>query len=54
MPSPITLTSDGGVARLEWTGEVSTDELRREVAEALTGHTRPAELTPDALVHTPG
>ena len=40
MPSPITLTSEHGVARLEWEGEVSTDELRREVAEALTGHTR--------------
>ncbi|MCF6379677.1 NUDIX hydrolase [Nocardioides KLBMP 9356] len=40
MPSPITLTSADGVARLEWTGEVSTDELRRVVAEALTGHTR--------------
>ena len=40
MPSPITLTSGDGVARLQWQGEVSTDELRREVAEALTGHTR--------------
>ncbi|NYE37762.1 8-oxo-dGTP pyrophosphatase MutT (NUDIX family) [Nocardioides cavernae] len=40
MPSPISLTSDDGVARLEWDGEVSTDELRREVASALTGHSR--------------
>jgi 8-oxo-dGTP pyrophosphatase MutT (NUDIX family) len=40
VPSPITLTSDEGVARVEWAGEVSTDELRRVVAEALTGHTR--------------
>ncbi|HEV2796335.1 MAG TPA: NUDIX hydrolase [Nocardioides sp.] len=40
MPSPITVTSDDGVARLDWAGEVSTDELRRVVAEALTGHTR--------------
>jgi len=40
VPSPITLTSDGEVARLEWSGEVSTDELRREVAEALVEHTR--------------
>ena len=40
MPSPIILTSHDGVARLAWQGEVSTDELRREVAGALTGHTR--------------
>ncbi len=40
MPSPITLTSHDGVARLAWEGEVSTDELRREVADALTGHSR--------------
>lgn len=40
MPSPITLTSDAGVARLAWDGEVSTDELRREVAQALTDHSR--------------
>ena len=40
MPSPITLTSHDGVARLDWEGEVSTDELRREVAEALTSHSR--------------
>jgi len=38
--SPITLTSRDEVARLAWEGEVSTDELRREVAEALTEHTR--------------
>ena len=40
MPSPITLTSHDGVARLAWEGEVSTDELRREVAESLTSHSR--------------
>ena len=40
MPSPITVTSGEGVARLAWEGEVSTDELRREVASALTGHAR--------------
>ncbi|RYC14680.1 NUDIX domain-containing protein [Nocardioides zhouii] len=40
MPSPISVTSGDGVARLQWAGEVSTDELRREVAEALTGHSR--------------
>jgi 8-oxo-dGTP pyrophosphatase MutT (NUDIX family) len=38
--SLISVTSVDGVARLEWAGEVSTDELRREVAEALTGHAR--------------
>ena len=41
MPSPISVTSDDdGVARLDWTGEVSTDELRREIAQALTAHSR--------------
>jgi 8-oxo-dGTP pyrophosphatase MutT (NUDIX family) len=40
VPSPISVTSGDGVARLQWAGEVSTDELRREVAEALTGHSR--------------
>ena len=40
MPSPIILTSHNGVARLDWEGEVSTDELRREVAESLTSHSR--------------
>ena len=40
MPSPISVTSGDGVARLAWEGEVSTDELRREVAAALAGHTR--------------
>jgi 8-oxo-dGTP pyrophosphatase MutT (NUDIX family) len=38
--SPITVTSGDGVARLRWTGEVNTDELRREVATALISHTR--------------
>jgi 8-oxo-dGTP pyrophosphatase MutT (NUDIX family) len=38
--SPITVTSRDGVARLEWSGEVSTDELRREVAAALIAHSR--------------
>ena len=40
MPSPISVTSGDGVARLEWEGEVSTDELRREVAAALAQHSR--------------
>ena len=40
MPSPITVTSGDGVARLQWTGEVNTDELRREIAEALVHHSR--------------
>ena len=40
MPSPISLTSGDGVARLAWEGEVSTDELRREVAAALAAHSR--------------
>ena len=40
MPSPISVSSDDGVARLDWNGEVSTDELRREIAEALTAHSR--------------
>ena len=40
MSSPISVSSGDGVARLEWAGEVSTDELRREVARALTEHTR--------------
>lgn len=40
MPSPISVTSGDGVARLDWDGEVSTDELRREVAAALTEHSR--------------
>ena len=40
MPSPISVTSGDGVARLEFDGEVSTDELRREVASALTEHSR--------------
>jgi 8-oxo-dGTP pyrophosphatase MutT (NUDIX family) len=34
------VSSGGGVARLQWSGEVSTDELRREIAEALTRHSR--------------
>ncbi len=34
------MTSGDGVARLAWEGEVSTDELRREVASALTAHAR--------------
>lgn len=34
------MTSVDGVARLAWNGDVSTDELRREVAEALVGHSR--------------
>jgi 8-oxo-dGTP pyrophosphatase MutT (NUDIX family) len=38
--SPISVTSGDGVARLAWEGEVSTDELRREVAAALAGHRR--------------
>ena len=40
MPSPISVTSGDGVARLAWEGEVSTDELRREVAAALAAHSR--------------
>ena len=40
MPSPISVSSGDGVARLQWTGEVNTDELRREIAEALTHHSR--------------
>ena len=40
MPSPISVSSGDGVARLQWVGEVNTDELRREVAEALTEHSR--------------
>ncbi|GIM62497.1 NUDIX hydrolase [uncultured Nocardioides sp.] len=40
MPSPISVTSGDGVARLAWEGEVSTDELRREVAAALVDHSR--------------
>jgi 8-oxo-dGTP pyrophosphatase MutT (NUDIX family) len=38
--SPISVTSGDGVARLAWEGEVSTDVLRREVAAALTAHSR--------------
>jgi 8-oxo-dGTP pyrophosphatase MutT (NUDIX family) len=38
--SPITVTSGDGVARLDWDGEVSVDVLRREVASALTEHSR--------------
>jgi 8-oxo-dGTP pyrophosphatase MutT (NUDIX family) len=38
--SPISVSSGDGVARLQWTGEVNVDELRREVAEALTRHSR--------------
>jgi len=34
------VTSGDGVARLAWEGDVSTDELRREVAAALAGHSR--------------
>lgn len=48
MPSPINVTSDDEVARLDWAGEVSTDELRREVAEALVGHTRVEALVASA------
>ncbi|GAA1434716.1 hypothetical protein GCM10009641_28840 [Mycobacterium cookii] len=40
MPSPITVTPAEGVVRLAWTGEVSTDELRREIAEAMTEQPR--------------
>ncbi len=40
MPSPITVTPGDGVVRLAWTGEVSTDELRREIAEAMTEQPR--------------
>jgi len=40
VPSPISVSSGDGVARLQWVGEVNTDELRREVAEALTEHSR--------------
>ncbi len=40
MSSPISVTSGDGVASLRWAGEVSTDELRREVARALTAHSR--------------
>lgn len=40
MPNPISVSSDEGVARLQWAGEVSTDVLRREIAEALTEHSR--------------
>jgi len=40
VPSPISVSSGDGVARLQWTGEVNTDELRREIAEALTRHSR--------------
>ena len=40
MPSPISVTTLDGVARLEWSGEVDVDELRREVATALAGHSR--------------
>jgi 8-oxo-dGTP pyrophosphatase MutT (NUDIX family) len=40
VPSPIFVTSSDGVARLAWEGAVSTDELRREVASALTEHSR--------------
>lgn len=46
MPDPITVTSHDGVARLRWSGEVSVDELRREVAEALTAHSRVEALVP--------
>jgi 8-oxo-dGTP pyrophosphatase MutT (NUDIX family) len=34
------VSSAEGVARLQWTGEVNVDELRREVAEALTRNSR--------------
>ncbi len=40
MPSPITVSSGDGVARLQWAGEVNIDELRREIAQALTDHSR--------------
>jgi 8-oxo-dGTP pyrophosphatase MutT (NUDIX family) len=40
VPSPITVTPGDGVVRLAWTGEVSTDELRREIAEAMTEQPR--------------
>jgi len=40
VPSPISVSSEGSVARLDWAGDVNTDELRREIAEALTAHTR--------------
>jgi 8-oxo-dGTP pyrophosphatase MutT (NUDIX family) len=48
VPTPITVTSADGVARLEWTGDVSIDELRREVAEALVGHSRVEALVASA------
>lgn len=53
MSSPISVTSHDGVARLGWSGEVSIDELRREVAEALTRHSRVEALVPvdDATAH---
>ncbi|GAA1939287.1 NUDIX domain-containing protein [Nocardioides hwasunensis] len=40
MTNPISVSSGDGVARLEWDGDVNTDELRREVASALTEHPR--------------
>lgn len=53
MPNPISVTSHDDVARLRWSGEVSVDELRREVAEALTRHSRVEALVPvdDPLAH---
>ena len=46
MPDPISVTSHDGVARLRWTDGVSIDELRREVAHALTAHSRVEALVP--------
>ena len=40
MASQIFVSSDDGVARLEWAGEVNADELRREIAQALIDHPR--------------
>ena len=41
MPAPITVTTVAdNVARLSWTGTPNLDELRHEVAAALTEHTR--------------
>ena len=51
MPSPISVTSGDGVARLEWEGEVSTDELRREVAAHFTDYTGPFMIHCHMLDH---
>ncbi len=57
MTTPISVTSSDGdgddVARITWSGDVSIDELRREVATALTIHSRVEALVPvdDAAAH---